>query len=459
MKKLKGMLIVAFMLCAGASLFAQVFTLQEPEIPGLATPYSFTSTTTGGVFGTEVDDFMDVHAWKDVGAEKFFGYLGYNMGQGGIDIGFSKQFAPLYFGLSFDGKLGKLETHSISSTLSADKTGTLVVDTTNQFTAQALFGFGIFGLRAGLYYSPTTVNNNSTTAGGIKTVTKVENYTIFPEITFGFDMDVGSISLSPWARLGLNAHVNKTSTRVDGELTVLTNNSKYDLVVALGTGISLEPKNNVEQSFNVGLAVSGGIIPGKSIAGSVESIAKGEQDTSMEIDLGYKVTYQPVPQVALGFTAEVPIGMRFRSSTKSVDGVNQNYTKNDYVTLAPSVGLGAEFWVKPEKFRFNLGLSMSMNPFGWGITTTVTTTGDKAKNAGFLFNNTGTPIGDITWGSGFTWNIAKKVQFDVDWQIIQGIFNNFTSNFNEGDASSDQFWGNVNKLLVHNVSFLIAVKL
>ena len=286
-------------------------------------------------------------------------------------------------------------------------------------------------------------------------------------------MDVGSISLSPWARLGLRAYVNRSVTREDGKVISLSYPSpinpgdpekqKIDIIVALGTGISLEPKNNVEQSFNVGLAVSGGIIPGKSITGSVESIAKGEQDTSMEIDLGYKVTYQPVPQVALGFTAEVPIGMRFRSSTKSVNGVNQEYTKNDYVTLAPSVGLGAEFWVKPEKFRFNLGLSMSMNQFGWGITTTVTTTGDKIKDAGFLFNNTGTTIGDITWGSGFTWNIAKKVQFDVNWEIIQGIFDNFTSNFdigkNTGTDGTDKFWGNVNKLLVHNISFLIAVKL
>ncbi|MBQ9494869.1 MAG: hypothetical protein IJR50_04435 [Treponema sp.] len=449
------------MACASAALFAQTPLLQSSVIPSLGAPYSFTKSTTVGVFGTEVDDFMDVHGWKNVNAEKFFGYAGYDMGAGGINLGFSKQLAPLYFGLSFDGKLGKLESHSISNTVNTNKSGTLKVDTTNTFTAQALFGFGILGLRAGLYYRPVNVDNSTNTTSGITTVNKKEHYYIFPELTLGFNMDAGSISLNPWARLGLQAHVNKETSKVDGTLVTLTDSSQYDLVVALGTGIDLAPKENVKQSFDIGLSIAGGIIPGKSIAASIETIRKGKQDTSMKINLGYKVKYQPVPQVALGLNANLPIGMRFISDVKKIGDVNQTYNKNDYLVFTPNVGLGAEFWVKPEKFRFNLGIGLSIETFGWNFNTNVTAGGDKTKDRGFLFNHTGT-IGDITWGSGFTWNIAKKVQFDVDWKIINGIFKNFTSNFNEGDPGyngSDRFWGNVNKLLVHNISFLVAVKL
>lgn len=471
MKKLKGMLIAAFIAIVGSQAFAQVplvnVKLDSASVPALGQPSSFTSATTGGVFGTEVNNFMNVNNWGTVKPEKFFGYVGYDMGSGGIDIGFAKQLAPLYLGMSFDGKLGRLESVSISNTMNSDKSTKWEVDTTNKFTLQSLFGFGIFGLRAGLFYSPRNVRGDDDTASDTRTVTKSESYTIFPEIAFGFNVAAGDLSLSPWARVGVQANVNKTSTEVDGKVTESANSvtiggtpypSIYNIAVALGTGIALAPKDKVNQKFDVGIGVRGGILPTKSITSSVEATSKGAVDTDLKIDFAYKVTYSPTDKIALGLRTAVPIGFKFTNTAKTTDDTDIKYSVNNYITFAPSVGVGAEFWVKPEKFRINLGLTASLNPFGWHINEEVEANRDKSTTTSFLFNNAGVVAGDLTWGSGFTWIIAKKVQFDVDWKLMNGIFNNFTTTFNK-EVTSNGFWGNVNQLFFHDLSFLIAVKL
>ena len=467
MKNVKIMLICSILTIVGGTLFAQM-TMTKADVPSLRQPYSFTTATTGGIFGTEVDDFMNVNGWSTVKPEKFFGYVGYDMGLGGIDIGFAKQFAPFYWGLSFDGTLGKLQSVSINNAVAGSKSTELTVDATNTFVLQSLFGFGIFGFRAGLNYAPVSVDNKDETSGGVRTVTKEEVYTVFPELAFGFNAEAGSLTLSPWARLGLQANVAKSSTEVDGELTILSNsvtigtavyNTAYNLVLALGTGIELAPKDNVNQRFDVGLGLRGGILPSKSVTGSTKVISKGAVDSDLKIDLAYKVTYAPTEKVALGFRAALPLGIKFKNGAKTQDGTAIAYNVENYFTLTPILGVGAEFWVKPEKFRINLGFTAGLNPFGWKIAQAVDADRNKNTTTTFLFNHTGT-IGDITWGSGFTWNIAKKVQFDVNWEIINGIFKNFTTKGKINNyETSDGFWGNMNKLFFHDLSFLIAVKL
>ncbi len=63
MKIQKKLFVFAVLLMAASLVFAQA---------------SMTSYSTQGLFGTDVDDFMNVNEWQNVQPKNIFGYLGYN---------------------------------------------------------------------------------------------------------------------------------------------------------------------------------------------------------------------------------------------------------------------------------------------------------------------------------------------------------------------------------------------
>ena len=63
MKTQKKLFVFAVLLMAASLVFAQT---------------SMTSYSTQGLFGTDVDDFMNVNEWQNVKPKNIFGYLAYN---------------------------------------------------------------------------------------------------------------------------------------------------------------------------------------------------------------------------------------------------------------------------------------------------------------------------------------------------------------------------------------------
>lgn len=95
MKIQKKLFIFAVLLMTASLVFAQI---------------SMTSYSTQNLFGTDVDDFMNVNEWQNVQPKNIFGFLGYGKtGKGSINLGLAHQFKPFYLGTYFEGQLNGWE--------------------------------------------------------------------------------------------------------------------------------------------------------------------------------------------------------------------------------------------------------------------------------------------------------------------------------------------------------------
>ncbi len=90
----KSLSILALLSVMGASVFAQNYK-----------PTSNTSSSTAGLFSTDVDNFIDITDWASVNPENFFGVLGYD-GVYGLQLGAAKNLKNGYHAIYLDGNLG-----------------------------------------------------------------------------------------------------------------------------------------------------------------------------------------------------------------------------------------------------------------------------------------------------------------------------------------------------------------
>lgn len=142
MKLIKNILFGAAFIAAGAA-FAQ---------------QSMTDASTSGLFGTDVDDFMNVNEYHNVQPENLFPYLGYERtGNGEINIGAAHQFKKLYLGSWFGGTL-----NNWSSSTTFDKDGKPSIKnstgtSTNKANGKLLFGINNMGILADVSFSQERV--------------------------------------------------------------------------------------------------------------------------------------------------------------------------------------------------------------------------------------------------------------------------------------------------------------
>jgi len=136
---------------------------------GLAIPLSAQSsnqlTATAGVFGTDVDDYMDVNYYGDVEFDKWFGLLGK-----GIQLGYATKFGDIYLGGYYTGNIlttGTNETKRLrtywDTTLQqlTSKVDDTIYDQTTTETNNhiaALVGVANIGIKLGFYENITTYN-------------------------------------------------------------------------------------------------------------------------------------------------------------------------------------------------------------------------------------------------------------------------------------------------------------
>jgi len=203
-------------------------------------PASNQSAATAGVFGTDVDNYMNVNYYGDVNFNKWFGYVGGDA-SGIFNLGYATKFGAIYLGTYYSGNLFKTETNETTRltttwdtnlqqmlTRRDDKIYTRTTTNTNNNIAALIGLTGLqMGIQVGFYENITTYNTPyNVTRGG--TSTKIQNadgsitYTnndslnyeesdgdLIPYIQWGMQLKVGSYNLTPRVGVAVNFYQDK----------------------------------------------------------------------------------------------------------------------------------------------------------------------------------------------------------------------------------------------------------
>ena len=268
----------AAVLCAAAALILAMPLAAQNATEELGPLESNTYRATAGLFGNDVDDYMDVHSYGDVLPEgaKWFGFLtgsaltvgespNTNPATGLLSLGYARQFGGIYVGLWYQGNIvqitgdhskNPIKTSSIEPTYDTNGFKTLTktetttsweeswLNTSNQI--EALVGVAGQGIKIGFYESLfSNVHKGETNRSIVKTDYKngIVDYTdatdefyikggyIKPYLGWGSNLSVGGFGLRPYVNLGLtfgsDTQVDNYSnyTKVNGKRLNDTNNS------------------------------------------------------------------------------------------------------------------------------------------------------------------------------------------------------------------------------------------
>lgn len=450
MKLLKNILLAVAFTAAGAA-FAQ---------------QSMTNMSTAELFGTDVDDFMDVNEYHNVQPENVFAYLSYgkDTSDNKLNIGAAHQFKKFYLGGWFGGQLNGW---SSTTSLDKDKKATL----TNQHSSgelangKLLFGINNMGILADVKFTPKTTNkylNNGTTK-------KEETYNMFNLVTdlkFGINLNGKNDRVyKNWVLLGLDSNVDRKVIKTDGKIansTDKTDNSVYKLKLGAGTAFDFLEKDAVTHTVGMGLNTSWYIYANQT---GEKEYKRGQFKGVMALDPNWTITYEPNSRFALktkvGLTGNIDfdVGIDYTDNNGTKTYANRTYTtKLDFV---PSLALGATYKVLPEKFSFNAGFAFDVPKFGWIFSKTDTRNSSSGSvessisSVNFHFDSA---TGKAASYSGFTWIPIKNVTVDANWNLFGDLFESGRLG-SKIDGQSGSVWDNVNKLLFHKFAFIVSVKL
>ena len=288
---------IAAVVVAMPVLAQQIYT--DDEIGSLS---SNTNASTAGLFGNDVDDFIDYHSYSGVLEEgaKWFGFItgrrifNENDDQTGVaDIGYATKFGDIYFGAWYRGNIarqtsGDTETHSINSTWD-DTLGVLTrtmettTYSTNKWLESAnkfefLIGVAGQGIKVGFFESYAVDQNPGTGtisvidyldgrkeySGAIVDYKNSQGY-IKPYIGWGSSFEVAGMNLKPYVDFGLTIYedtqINNTEnyTEVNGAKQGVTtnkdgrNNGYVQPNITVGAKLDLPKKEGSSIETQVGL--------------------------------------------------------------------------------------------------------------------------------------------------------------------------------------------------------------
>ncbi|MGP1564505.1 MAG: TDE2508 family outer membrane beta-barrel protein [Treponema sp.] len=450
MKLLKNILLAVAFTAAGAA-FAQ---------------QSMTNMSTAELFGTDVDDFMDVNEYHNVQPENVFAYLSYGKDatDNKLNIGAAHQFKNFYLGGWFGGQL-----NSWSSTTSFDKDKKATL--TNQHSTDTLangkllFGINNMGILADVKFTPKTTNkylNNGTTK-------KEETYNMFNLVTdlkFGINLNGKNDRVyKNWVLLGLDSNVDRKVIKTDGKIansTDKTDNSTYKLKLGAGTTFDFLEKDAVTHTVGMGLNTSWNIHVGQT---GEKVYNRGQFEGVMALDPNWTITYEPNSRFALktkvGLTGNIDFGVGIDYTDNNGTKTYSNRTYTTKLDFVPSLALGATYKVLPEKFSFNAGFAFNVPKFGWIFSKT----DNRNSSSGSVESSTSSvnfhfdsATGKAASYSGFTWIPIKNVTVDANWNLFGDLFETGRLG-SKIDGQSGSVWDNVNKLLFHKFAFIVSVKL
>ncbi|UTC91280.1 hypothetical protein E4N87_11535 [Treponema denticola] len=453
MKIQKKLFVFAVLLMAASLVFAQT---------------SMTSHSTQELFGTDVDDFMNVNEWQNVQPKNIFGFLGYGKtGKGSINLGLAHQFKAFYLGTYFEGQvnswISKKETSGNTETSTS---------TQHKSNGKLLFGFGNIGVMTDMSYQPKA-NNKVTWTEATKTKQTDNLFKLDFNLIAGMNLNLNNKLFKISAKLGLESDIDKKTTKKDSKLTKFTDGSKYDLVINAGLSHDLSSKDGLTHTVLADLDTRWGIWPTKrdeEVLGGVTTTnyKYGELKDIITLTPKYQIAYEPEGKFAFKAEAALGIGFDFdneynytrRVVSSGGDTKAYNIARKYKTTLSLKPALKTAFTYAPvSKFKLNFGLGFNVPSNNWVFNKTETrdigngnvTKTDKDNT--FTFN---TNDGKFTASSGFTWLITENVTFDANWDIVDHLLKTFSTDLTEGDGKN--FWETVNKLVVHNIKFALSVK-
>ena len=200
---------------------AAVFTVMAQE--------SSTSEATAGIYGTDVNNYMDYHSYSSVEFDKWFSFAGWYGGvwDGEFSLGYAARPGGAYLGLFYNGWGARseremketLESFYNADTKPAGYKDVITYTDDGLFTDNsiaALLGIAGMGIKLGVrvqtesYKNASAVDSTEIDNGGgfVEYTDKIESFTdhhnVFtPFIGWGMGFNVGSMVLKPYLEAGL----------------------------------------------------------------------------------------------------------------------------------------------------------------------------------------------------------------------------------------------------------------
>jgi len=440
-------------------------------------PTSMTNESSQGLFGTDVDDYLDVNEWSNVQPTKMFGFLSYGTsGTDKINTGFAMPVGKFYLGAFFGGQLNswtsevgtKIGAKQGNGSFSASST-----TTTNKASGSVLFGFNNIGILGNITYTPGSGNrtDHHKTLGGL--TFDSNQYTLDVAAKAGFNVTgPKDILFKTSAEVGITSKVSKTRTTTKSPDTyAMANFNEHDLHINGGVYFDFAHNGPVTQGASLSLNTDWTIYPtltgrSKSNGETKKEYTYGRWHDAITLEPSWNITYEPEgSKVALKAKVGVPIAF----DTK----IGYNYTKTDgkkaynparthttTIDFKPELKAGLTY-APIDKIRFNVGAKVKVPSFGWNITKTEHRDADgkvdpdkggTVRSYGYHFD---TADGKLELASGFTWFITQNVTFDANWDLTNNLLNGFSTTL----ENSKNLWETINKVLVHKVGFMLSVKL
>ncbi len=453
----KGLSILALLSVMGASVFAQNYK-----------PTSNTSSSTAGLFSTDVDNFIDITDWASVNPENFFGVLGYD-GVYGLQLGAAKNLKNGYHAIYLDGNLGWNFTNTSSTTYTGDDKNKTTTDTgnTSSFRLNYLFGKDKTSYKAGLAYSGFA-DDIKTKSDTLKS--NVQHFYFSPYFMYGTAVKGKKYDLTPYAGIRFYENVNKTktvnSTGTD-PVTNVSNTSTGGLVLSGGINIDLGKKDKFSHSANVDGSATISIYPSKSASGKVGDTtsftkSSGRSNLSADISGEYTAYYDINDKLSIGGTVYSNLTASTSSGAKktvvSSAGTKTEtalaYTKTTTFNLYNSAYFGLKYAAN-KTVQLNAGASV--------ILPTVTFTGSSSYNTDNKKTNSSTTFTGnsvscpLNLYSGANFNLGNIVNLDVYANVLGNLLTS-TLDSKWATGTGTNFWNNVNNIVFPSFGIIASVK-
>ena len=465
MKTQKKLFVFAVLLMAASLVFAQT---------------SMTSHSTQGLFGTDVDDFMNVNEWQNVQPKNIFGFLGYNtvdpekpiadgtqkVGDGALNLGFAHQFKPFYLGTYFEGQLSGWKHEKKTN---GDTATTIGSANAKKANGKLLFGFGNVGVMTDISYTPDGTKTTTWTESTKTKYTK-DKFKLDFNLMAGMNLNLNNKLFKISAKLGLESGVDKETTKKDKKLTSFKDSSKYDLILNAGFSHDLSSKDGLTHTVLADLDTKWGIWPTKRSVVVVGSTTNtdykyGELKDIITLTPKYQIAYEPEGKFAFKAEAALGIGFDFdneynytrRVVSSGGDTKTYNAARKYKTTLSLKPAVKTAFTYAPhQKFKLNFGLGFKVPEIGWAFTKEETRDTDgnvKKTDRSNTFTFT-TKDGKFDASSGFTWLITENITLDAYWALMGDLFKDFTTTL----SKDDNLWVTINKIAVHKIGFAVSAK-
>lgn len=253
-----------------------------------------TSVATAGIFETDADNYTSVHDYSTVKFDKGFVFTGLSNNIS-IDLGFATNISGIYIGAWYKGNIlnSFTGTDTVATTTTPNVEDGLVtftsVNNTNElskvlngeyFNTGVIVGLAGMGFKASfsgyedatrgtldpgnLTVKDSSVNTVDTTGYSKTTTYDPKGYYLeremTPEIVWGMNMNLGSIALKPYARLGVRIYNEKAfaSKIVEESLgeSTLTYPQSTDTITVNKSELVFMPKLGAEAVFENGSSAS-----------------------------------------------------------------------------------------------------------------------------------------------------------------------------------------------------------